>query len=171
MCGGASVRMGRDKASIGDPPWAHRVASALAAAGCAPVELQGGVDCLATPQWAQVPDLAPGGGPVPAIVQASARHRGGPLVLAACDLPALTPSHVTRLLDAVTAGHERAAAYRLSGRANWSLVALHPDLVADFATMGAVDLAGSPLHALLPRDTALLDPQDPVAVTDIDEPT
>ena len=41
LCGGASRRMGRDKATMGDPPWAHRVADTLQRAGCDPVVLLG----------------------------------------------------------------------------------------------------------------------------------
>ncbi|MEZ5239422.1 MAG: DUF3151 family protein [Microthrixaceae bacterium] len=66
LCGGSSTRMGRDKASIGSPPWAHRVAGALAAAGCPAVELQGGDPELGTSLWEHHEDEVPGGGPAPA---------------------------------------------------------------------------------------------------------
>ncbi|MCB1270884.1 MAG: hypothetical protein KDB31_05640, partial [Microthrixaceae bacterium] len=54
LCGGDSTRMGTDKASIGDPPWAHRVATALRVGGCGTVELQGADPCLATSDLAVV---------------------------------------------------------------------------------------------------------------------
>lgn len=169
LCGGASVRMGRDKASMGDPPWAHRVAAALTAAGCTTVELQGGAAGLGTASWSQIQDLAPGGGPVPAIAQAAARHSARPVVVAACDLPNLGPAAVKRLLDAVVGGERSAAAYRVAGRANWSLVVLDADLVERFAAMAPAELVGRSLRSLLPRGTILLDPADAAAVTDIDE--
>lgn len=164
------MRMGRDKASIGDPPWAHRVASALAGAGCTTVELQGGLDGLGALAWTQVPDIEPGGGPVPAIAQAAARHCGRPMVVAACDLPNLASVAVRLLLDAVGSSEHRAAAYRVGRRANWSLVALHPDMVAQLAVMSPAEVVGYPLQSLLSSKCTLLDPQDPLEVTDIDEP-
>lgn len=170
LCGGSSVRMGRDKASIGDPPWAHRVAAALVKAGCTTVELQGGIDVLGTSAWTQVPDIEPGGGPVPAMAQAAARHRGRAMVVAACDLPNLTHQAVAQLLDAVEPAGNRAFAYRVAGRANWSLVVLHPELVAQLAAMNPADVVGRPLRSLMQARTTLLDPADPAAVTDIDEP-
>lgn len=170
LCGGASVRMGRDKASMGDPPWAHRVAAALAGAGCVTVELQGGADGLGTTAWRQVPDDEPGGGPVPAIAQAAARHRARPVVIAACDLPDLGPSSVTRLIDVVAGDDHVTAAYRVDGRANWSLVALDVPMVEEFAVMVPADVVGCSLQSLFAGNATLVDPADPSAVTDIDEP-
>lgn len=170
LCGGASMRMGRDKASMGDPPWAHRVATALAGSGCGTVELQGGVEGLGTASWLQVPDLEPGGGPAPALAQAASRHCGHPLVVAACDLPELRSSAVTQLIETITHVRRGAAAYRVEGRANWSLVALDATLVAQLAAVAPADLVGAPLKSMLGRLITLLEPTDARAVTDMDEP-
>lgn len=134
------------------------------------MELQGGVDGLGATSWRQVPDLEPGGGPVPAIAQAAARHCEHPVVIAACDLPDLASSAVTLLIETVTGGNPIAAAYRVDGRANWSLVALDANLVAQFAVMVPADVVGQSLQSLLGSGTTLIEPADPRAVTDIDEP-
>lgn len=174
LCGGASRRMGRDKASIGDPPWAHRVATALGAGGCVLVELQGGSADLATRDWAQVADLEPGGGPAPAVVQAAARHRGSAMVVAACDLPHLGPSSVLRLIETISDPVHQpggsAVAYRIDGRANWSLFAMGPGSASRLAGMSTHEVAGRALRSLLEPQATFIDDPDRLEVTDIDEP-
>ncbi|MCZ7629600.1 MAG: hypothetical protein M5U19_11340 [Microthrixaceae bacterium] len=53
------------------------------------------------------------------------------------------------LLDAVGSGESGAAAYRVGHRANWSLVALHVDLVAELADTSPAEVVGCPLKSLL----------------------
>lgn len=174
LCGGASRRMGRDKALIGDPPWAHRVAAALRAGGCSPVELQGGSVDLATPDWAQVSDMEPGGGPAPAVVQAATRHRGAAMLVAACDLPDLGAASVLHLIECLDAAGGprmgRAAAFSVDGRPNWSLVAMDAGLVARVAAMAPGSVSGRPLRSLLESTVQLLEAPLAFEVTDIDEP-
>lgn len=170
LCGGDSRRMGTDKASIGDPPWAHRVAAALQDAGCETVELQGGSETLATLSWPHFGDLRAGGGPVPAIVQAARRHRGHALVVAACDLPNLGAGEVSWLMAEVEHDSAPAAAYRVHGRANWSLVALDAVFAGSLSTLEANQTSGRSLGSLFEGVAKLLEPANPVPVTDIDSP-
>lgn len=103
LCGGASRRMGRDKASIriDGVPLAERVAAVLDAGGCAEVVLVGGDEaalCESGRRW--MPDRWPGAGPVGGVLTAIAESGDGGVVVAACDLLTLTPAAVTAVLTA-----------------------------------------------------------------------
>jgi molybdopterin-guanine dinucleotide biosynthesis protein A len=180
LCGGASRRMGRDKATMGDPPWAHRVADTLQRAGCDPVVLLGeppvactDLDRLRAGGWELVEDRRAGAGPATALADyladtgadpASGQHRG--LVFAACDLPDLDPADVQQLM-AVVAGSGGSAAHNLRGRAQLSLVALDHAEVARIAGyrvpagLSLAELIGQPL---------LVEPIDSTTVEDVDQP-
>lgn len=102
LCGGASRRMGTDKALVvvDCVPMAERVARALAAGGCDPVVFVGGDSSrLGALGRATVPDRWPGEGPVGGLL--SALHATDDnVVVAACDLPDLDAATVQRLCDA-----------------------------------------------------------------------
>jgi molybdopterin-guanine dinucleotide biosynthesis protein A len=103
LTGGASSRMGRDKAliEVGGTAMAVRVAGALRAGGCDPVWCQGGdVEALAALGLVAVPDPAPRGGPLPAIAAALAAAGDEPILVAACDLVDLDAASVTSLIEA-----------------------------------------------------------------------
>jgi molybdopterin-guanine dinucleotide biosynthesis protein A len=105
LTGGASRRMGSDKAllSVDGVAMAVRVAAALTGGGCDPIICQGGdVDALTALGFDVVPDSRPGDGPVPAILDALTRHDRD-LVICACDLPWLDATTVARLLTAADA--------------------------------------------------------------------
>ena len=106
LAGGASRRMGTDKAliDVAGRPMVLRVASALAQAGCSPVWCQGGdVASIRSLGLAVVADSNPGQGPVVAIRDAlrhSADHQDGvDIVVAACDLVDLTAEAVRIVID------------------------------------------------------------------------
>jgi molybdenum cofactor guanylyltransferase len=95
LCGGASRRMGHDKAlvEVAGLPMAERVARALVGAGCAPVRfVGGGAAALAVLGRPVVADRFPGEGPLGGVVTALAA--GGDVVVAACDLVDLDPATV-----------------------------------------------------------------------------
>ncbi|HEX6237614.1 MAG TPA: molybdenum cofactor guanylyltransferase [Acidimicrobiales bacterium] len=100
LCGGASSRMGRDKALIvlDGRPLAVRVAEALARAGARRVAAIGGDGAaLAAAGLDPVPDDWPGAGPLGGLVTAlrwAGGVAGGPqaVVVAACDLLAPSPA-------------------------------------------------------------------------------
>lgn len=166
LCGGRSKRMGRDKASIGDPPWAHRVAEALENAGCRPTILVGGDPGLARGRWRHVPDDLPGEGPAAALATAIRLHPGKDLVVAACDLPELVPAAVTTLIEAVCHG-AASAAYEVDSP-QWSLVAVASTAAA--AVAGRVSEGERSMHGALGSDVRFLQPVDPSVIMDVDEP-
>lgn len=105
LTGGASRRMGSDKAllSVDGVAMAVRVADALAGGGCDPVLCQGGdAERLAALGLQVAPDSRPGDGPVIAILDALERQRRD-LVVCACDLPWLDAATVMRLISAAAA--------------------------------------------------------------------
>lgn len=102
LCGGASRRMGADKAlvALAGVPMADRVAAALAAAGCAPVVLVGGdAAALAALGRPLVADESPGAGPAGGILTALRALDADLVVVAACDLPLLDAATVAALVD------------------------------------------------------------------------
>lgn len=107
LTGGASTRMGVDKATlfVGGVPMAVRVADVMLEAGCRPVECQGGdVSALAEIGLDAVPDRGPGRGPVAAIRDALERHDGCDVVVAACDLVGLDAVSIRRVVAAGNGG-------------------------------------------------------------------
>jgi len=112
LTGGRSRRMGTDKAFVmhRDRPMVIAVADALWEAGCHPVECQGGdLEQLAALGLPVVADDEPGRGPVAAMTSAARRH-GGPIVVAACDLPFLDADTVRSVVDAGAAAGRPAVA-------------------------------------------------------------
>ena len=101
LTGGASRRMGRDKAliEVDGTAMVARVVGALADAGCSPIVTVGGdAAVLATAtDVATVPDRFPGEGPLGAILTAL-DHLVVPTVVVATDLPWLDAATVELLL-------------------------------------------------------------------------
>jgi molybdenum cofactor guanylyltransferase len=103
LTGGASVRMGVDKATlvVGGKPMAVRVADALWEAGCHPVECQGGdLDAMRAFGLDGFADSEPGRGPLVAVHEALSRHAHVDVVTAACDLVDLDGASVKALIAA-----------------------------------------------------------------------
>jgi molybdopterin-guanine dinucleotide biosynthesis protein A len=102
LCGGASRRMGSDKAlvAVSGVAMAERVARTLDAGGCHPVVFVGGdAEALGSFDRPVLPDRHPGGGPVGGVLTALL-GADGDVIVAACDLADL---------DAATVGMVRAA--------------------------------------------------------------
>jgi len=102
LCGGASTRMGSDKATlpVGGVAMARRVADSLVAAGCAPVVTIGGdAEELEPLQLEHVDDEFPGEGPLGGILTALAR--GSAALVVACDVPNVRPRTLSRLIEAL----------------------------------------------------------------------
>lgn len=171
--------MGTDKAliPIDGVPLAERVAVVLEAAGCDPVVFVGGDEAgLAATSRRFVADRWPGEGPVGGVLSAlRALSDASAVLVAACDLPDLTPRAVTMVLDA----HQLAASgddpvmvtMADSGRpepalACWSVAAAGPmaqhfpaerSLLAVARAVGTVTVAVEPLalrNANRPGDLA-----------------
>ncbi len=106
LCGGASTRMGRDKAliQVGETTMVERVCAVLAAAGCDPVVLVGGDRSRLTAATGRevVADTWPGEGPLGGVIDAVrwfAARGAEAVVVAACDLPDLTVEAVHAVAD------------------------------------------------------------------------
>ncbi len=134
LCGGASSRMGRDKATleVGGMPMARWVANALCAGGCAPVVAVGGDPrALMAIGLAVELDLHPGEGPLGGIITALRWSPHPAVFVAACDVPRLSAGTVA----AVTAAGGLAVActeHRQPLCAMWP-VAVLPQLEEAFA--------------------------------------
>lgn len=95
--------MGTDKATmmIEDRPLARRVADVLVASGLDPVVAVGGdAERLVGLGLEVVHEPSPGVGPLSGVAGALAAARGDAVVIAACDLPAITVEVVRRLVAA-----------------------------------------------------------------------
>jgi len=104
LTGGASRRMGRDKATleVGGIPMARRVAGSLTAAGIAPIAYVGGDhDALAALGHTVIADRWPGEGPLGGLLTALRWSPAARIFVASCDLPRLTETTVSTLLAAV----------------------------------------------------------------------
>jgi molybdopterin-guanine dinucleotide biosynthesis protein A len=131
LTGGASSRMGADKATmqVDGCPMAVRVADALWEAGCRTVMCRGGdVAALEAMGLEALPDVDPGAGPLRAIL-ASLSHAEADIVVAACDLVNLDGETVRAVLDAgAEEGDHMVAVASADGRRHmlsaWSYSAL-----------------------------------------------
>jgi molybdopterin-guanine dinucleotide biosynthesis protein A len=111
LCGGASRRMGSDKATmqVAGVAMARRVADALTAAGCARVFAIGGEAADLTDLGLEyIEDQFPGEGPLGGVL--TALSVDSPAVVAACDLADLGESTVRSLIDAL-GEHDAAIAF------------------------------------------------------------
>lgn len=110
LCGGASSRFGEDKAlaPIGTGFLGSRVVTAMRDAGIDPVVAVGGTagHQLGVPV---VPDRAPGEGPLAALATALSWAGEGWMLIAPCDLPLLTGSHLELLVERLDADRARVA--------------------------------------------------------------
>lgn len=96
LCGGASTRMGIDKAGLelAGRPLALWVADALSAAGASPVVAQGGSPPL---PLAAEPDSSPHAGPLSALIDALARH--GDVLVCPTDVPTVPAELLAALVE------------------------------------------------------------------------
>jgi molybdopterin-guanine dinucleotide biosynthesis protein A len=134
LCGGASRRMGRDKAlvSVDGRALALRVADALRAAGAEPVLGVGGdLAALAALGLAGVPDEEPGAGPLTGILTALAQGAAPVTFVAACDLVAPSADAVTATVRAL--GDADVAVPLVDGRRQWMHAAWRAGAAAPLA--------------------------------------
>lgn len=161
LCGGASTRMGRDKAfiEVDGVPMVLRVATALREAGCHPVFAVGGNQAALIELGIEfVADLHPGEGPVGGVLTALTACATPGVVVVACDLPRLSADTIRSLVAASGAAPAIVATTdRLQPLCVlWSLTLL--DFVA--ACYGAGERR---LHAVLEQieiQRIVVDPQD-----------
>ena len=133
LCGGASQRMGTDKATLelAGVAMARRTADALREFGVGTVMTVGGdAPALAGFGDRHVDDQHPGQGPLGGVATAVGAARGSTLVVVACDLPDLDPELLSALWAAGAALDDgRVAVPVAEGREQWA-VAMVPGAVA-----------------------------------------
>ena len=127
LTGGASTRMGRDKAlvEVDGVPMAERVAAALRDAGATAIARVGGAS-------GDVVDAFPGEGPLGGLITALRWAGGDAVVTAPCDMPWIEASHVQALVDAL-GDHDVALAGDQHLFAAWNASALPKLEAADDA--------------------------------------
>lgn len=138
LCGGASRRMGRDKAllEVDGRPLALRVADALRRAGAVAVTAVGGdLPALAALGLPAVADLSPGEGPLTGILTALDAAGDQPVVfVAACDLVAPDAAAVSATVAALVADPGSDVALPVvGGRRQWMHAAWRPRAGAPLA--------------------------------------
>lgn len=175
LCGGASRRMGRDKAlvPVDGVPMARRVADALSEAGAGRVVAVGG-DAVAIGALglAARPDRWPGEGPLGALITAltDVDRGGAPVaVVLSCDLTDPDPLAIDRIVGARAEQGSDALVPVVAGRHQWLHAAWDrrvAGILTDVFEAGERSVAG----AALSLRVATLDDLDPAAVRDADTP-
>ena len=176
LCGGASSRMGRDKALLGPSgrPLAARVRAAIVDGGLDDVLLVGGDGDRLGRFGPWVPDDDPGAGPLSALATVQRLRPGRALLVGACDLPRLTGAACRVLVDAVDRGAAVAVPV-VDDRPAWSCVAVSPEAahaVADAVAGGersmrrGVGGLDDVVQLCVPGD-AFVDVDDPAALAEI----
>ena len=124
LCGGASTRMGRDKAlvELGGEPLVARVAGVLRTAGAHHVRCVGGDETrLRALGLDVVADEEAGSGPLGGIITALAHAERPAVVVLSCDLVSPDPSAVDEVVQALASGSGAAdvAVPLVEGRRQW----------------------------------------------------
>jgi molybdopterin-guanine dinucleotide biosynthesis protein A len=172
LTGGASRRMGTDKATlvVDGVALARRVADALVHAGADEVFAVGGDRAaLAELGLNAVDDRHPGEGPLGAVITALAAARRDVVVVLGCDLPAVSSATVARLADTLTTAGADAAVTRVDDVPQVVVASyrrrVRPTLEAIFAE-GGRSLRG----ALEWLDVTWVDDVHPGVLVDLDGP-
>jgi len=174
LCGGASRRMGRDKAllSIDGVTMAARVAAALHAAGAHGVYAVGG-DAVGLERVGLfvVPDDEPGAGPFPATLTALRAATAPVVLVVSCDLRDPDPAVMTATLAALEAGAAAtmAAVPVVAGHHQWTHSAWRIEalpLLAEARAAGVASLKRAAAALAITEVHGL----SPVALADADTP-
>lgn len=173
LCGGASRRMGRDKAllPVEGRPMAARVADALQGAGAAEVLAIGGdAEALVELGFEVRPDGHPGDGPLPATITALQAAREDAVLVVSCDLVHPDAAAMAATVRALLEHPGAVGAVPIDdGHRQWTHAAWRPD--AARALMAAYERGERSLKRagadLLIFELAGLDPE---ALRDADEP-
>lgn len=175
LCGGASRRMGRDKAlvPVDGVAMARRVADALVAAGAGRIAAVGG-DAAALERLGLVshPDRWPGEGPLGGLLTALGDPGGGAApvaVVLSCDLTDPDPAAIAGMVQARAERDSDAAVPVVGGRRQWLHAAWHrraAGILQDVFDAGERSLVG----AARSLRVATVDDVGPGAVHDADRP-
>ena len=175
LTGGASRRMGRDKAllAIGDPPTplALRVAGALRDGGCPEVTCVGGDQRgLEAIGLDAITDDHPGLGPLGGVLTGLRHARLALVVVLGCDLPWIDGATVRGLITALAARSSAAVAVpQVDGRLQVHAAAYRRS--ARPALAAAFDAGERSLtRALAGLEVVTVEHLDPRALADVDSP-
>jgi molybdenum cofactor guanylyltransferase len=174
LCGGASRRMGADKATlvVEGEAMAARVARALREAGATDlVAIGGDARELAELGLTVVPDDEPGEGPLPATLTALRNAGEDIVVVLSCDLLAPDPATIRTLVDQLGAGGPEvdAAIPVVDGVHQWTHAAWRRrslGALEDARRSGAASLRSAVTHLTIRAVHDL----DAARVADADEP-
>lgn len=175
LCGGASRRMGTDKATLvlDGAPMAARVARALHAAGVDEVLAVGGGPDLAEALRGEgvriVADDLPGAGPLVGVVTALRHAAGRPVLVVGCDLLAPSPDAMRACLAALASSVADVAVATTADRLQWVHAAWSP------GALPALEAALAEGQRAIHRAAATLRVEpvtgvDPEALADADTP-
>lgn len=152
LCGGASRRMGCDKAllEVDGVAMARRVADALVAAGAGRVVAVGGdAEGLRALDLDHVPDRWPGEGPLGGVVTALAQPGSAPVAaVLSCDLLHPDPAAIARLVAERARRHRDVVVPVVDGRHQWLHAVWHrrvESILADVFLAGERSVAGAAL--------------------------
>lgn len=152
LCGGASRRMGRDKAllEVDGVAMARRVADALTAAGAGRVVAVGGDAAgLRALGLHHAPDRWPGEGPLGGVITALAQPGSAPVaVVLSCDLVHPDPAAIARLVADRARRDCDVVVPVVDGRHQWLHAVWHrrvESILADVFLAGERSLAGAAL--------------------------
>ena len=176
LTGGASRRMGRNKAliDIDGVPMASRVAAVLRGAGCISVVAYGGspveLESLGVPI---LPDRYPGTGPLGGVLGvlelfAASDFDIGGVFVTACDLPALTSTDLVDIVEAAQA-HPDADVVVARTSAIEPTCALWNPLALE-RVRRCFDEGERALHVAIGRPTSVAVDVDPAAMRNINTP-
>lgn len=173
LCGGASTRMGRDKAllEITGVSMARRVADALGEAGASQVIAIGGdAEALTAIGLATRADDRPGEGPLPATITALLSGSEAVVMVLACDLLHPSPVAIAATLDALLGEPDAVVAVPLvAGHRQWTHAAWRRSALASLEQAhkdGARSLRRATSRLVIVEVTGI----DPASVADADAP-
>jgi molybdopterin-guanine dinucleotide biosynthesis protein A/rhodanese-related sulfurtransferase len=172
LCGGASRRMGHDKATllVDGRPLARRVADALVAGGAGRVVAVGGdAPALRGAGLEVIDDRWPGQGPLGGLATALRWSSSPVVVVSACDHPQLAGDDVRRLISALDHPGVDVAVASVGRRRHPTLAAWRVDRCQPVVTEVFGD-GGRSLRAALDRLRVAEVQLDEGAVTDLDRP-
>jgi len=171
LAGGASRRMGRDKALLGPPdrPLAARIAAVLTeVCGGGVVTVGGDGERLRRLGLDWMPDDHPDSGPLGGISTVARSHPGSDLVVAACDLPWIDARTVDQVASALDGGGPGGVFVDRDARAQWSLVSICGSLAT--RVVARFDAGERSVWAVLEGAVVALQPTDPQRIADADRP-
>lgn len=174
LAGGASTRMGRDKAlvPVAGRPLALVAASALRGAGASRVVAIGGQPALEGHGLPVIGDLHPGEGPLGGVITALRSLDAAIVAVLTCDLPSVTPHEVACLVASLDAEPRAAVAVAVQegGRRQYLTAAYRVD--AALGPLGAAFTAGERAVRRAAADLATVevDGLDPHRLADVDTP-